>query len=133
VLWCQPSLSHGAFYDVPFNPFALRASKRSQVLAPRARFNRRQPHWRTASRALRTLILCVEHALLPSVRSSEFPGKPPHISRFHGVVGNDFVLYGVALGTFELAMLKAHPTRANAHQFHARRAVGAARALDGCG
>jgi hypothetical protein len=77
VLWCQPSLSHGAFYDVPFNPFALRASKRSQVLAPRARLNRRQPHWRTASRALRTLILCVEHALPPQFGALSSPANHP--------------------------------------------------------
>jgi hypothetical protein len=49
------------FDDVSLNPFALWASKRSEVLAQRARLNRRQPHWRTASRALRTLVLCVEH------------------------------------------------------------------------
>jgi hypothetical protein len=50
---------------VPLDPFTFWAGKRSQVLAQRARLNRRQPHWRTASRALRTLVLCVEHALLP--------------------------------------------------------------------
>src|ERR1700687_5925913 len=61
----HPSFSHGAFYDVPLNPFALRTSKRSQVLAQRARLNRRQPHWRTASRALRTLVLCVESVFPP--------------------------------------------------------------------
>ena len=46
------------------NPFALRASERSQVLVQCARLDRRQPHGRAASRALRTLILCVEHAVL---------------------------------------------------------------------
>ena len=66
--WRYPGLSHGAIDDVPLNPFAVWASKRSQVLAPHARLNRGQPHWRTASRALRTLILCVEHMLLPLVR-----------------------------------------------------------------
>jgi len=50
----------------------------------------------------------------PSVRSPEFPGKPPYVNRFHGVARNDLVLYGVALRTFEPAMLKAHGTRANA-------------------
>jgi hypothetical protein len=93
------------------NPFAFWASKRSQVLAHRARLNRRQPHWRTASRALRTLVLRVEHVLLLSGRSPEFPCKPPYVSRFHGVARNNFALYGVALRTFELAMLKAHGTR----------------------
>jgi hypothetical protein len=71
LLWRYPSLSHSAFDDVPLNPFALWASKRSQVLAPHARLNRRQPHWRTASRALRTLILCVEHMLLPMKVSAQ--------------------------------------------------------------
>jgi hypothetical protein len=46
--------------------------------------------------------------LPPSVRSPEFPGKPPYGSRFHGVARNDFVLHGVALRTFEPAMFKAH-------------------------
>jgi hypothetical protein len=61
LLWRQPSLSHGAFYDVPLSPLAVWAGKRSQVVAQRARLNRRQSHRRTASRALRTLVLCVEH------------------------------------------------------------------------
>jgi hypothetical protein len=41
----------------------LWTNKRSQILAQPARLNRRQPHWRTARRALRTLVLCVEHVL----------------------------------------------------------------------
>jgi hypothetical protein len=50
---------------------------------------------------LRTLVLCVEQVLLPSVRSPEFSGKPPpRGSRFHRVARNDFVPYGVALRTF---------------------------------
>jgi hypothetical protein len=80
--------------------------------------------------ALRTLILCVEHALLSSVRSPEFPGKPPYGSRFHGVTRNHLVLYGVALGTFEPAVLKAHGPCASSRQHHARRAAGTARALN---
>jgi hypothetical protein len=63
LLWRKPSLSHGAFDDVLLNLVAMWASERSQVLASRARLNRRQLHWRTASRALRALVLCVEHAL----------------------------------------------------------------------
>jgi hypothetical protein len=63
LLWRQPSLSHGTFDDVVLNSFALWASKRSQVLAQRAWLNRRQLRWRTAYRALRTLVLAVEHAL----------------------------------------------------------------------
>jgi hypothetical protein len=133
TLWGHPSLGHATFDDVPLNPFALRTSKRSQVLAQkRARLDRRQPHGRTASRALRALVLCVEHVLLLSVRSSEFPAKPPQVSRFDGIARNDFVLYGVALGTFEPAMFKAHGTRTNARQHHARRAARTSRALDGC-
>src|SRR5258705_2541000 len=61
--------------------------------------------------------------LLPSVRRPEFPSKPPYGSRFHGVARNNFVLYGVALRTFEQAMLKADGARANARKHHARRAV----------
>jgi hypothetical protein len=62
--WRQPRLGHRVCDDVTLNPCALRASKGSQVLVQRARLDRRQFHWRTASRALRTLILCVEHAAL---------------------------------------------------------------------
>jgi hypothetical protein len=65
-LWRQPSHSHGTFDDVPLNPVASWAAKRSQVVAQRARLNRRQFHWRTASHALRALILCVEHMCSPA-------------------------------------------------------------------
>src|SRR6476646_5670734 len=120
LLWRYPSLGHRTLNNVTLNPFAVRTSKRSQVLAQRTRLNRRQPHWGTASRALRTLVLCVEHGRPPSVRNPEFPGKPPHRSRFHRVARNDFVLYGAALRTFEPAMLKAHGPWANARKHHAR-------------
>src|SRR5258706_3372470 len=73
---------------------------------------------------------CVSSMVAPSVRSPEFPGKPPYGSRFHGVARDDFVLYGAALRAFEPAMLKAHGPRANARKHHARRAAGTARALD---
>ena len=127
----MPSLGHGAVDDVLLNSFASWAAKGSQVLARINRLNRRQPHWRTASGALRTLVLCVEHECWPpSGRSPEFPGKPPYESRFHRIARNDFVLYGVALRTFEPAMLKAHWTRDNARQHHARRAVRTTRALN---
>jgi hypothetical protein len=119
LLWRYPSLGHRTLNNVPLDPFAFWAGKRSQVLAQRARLNRRQPHWRTASRALWTLVLCVEHGWLPSVRSPEFPSKLPHVSRFHRVARNDFVPYGVALRTFEPATLKAHATRVNAPKHHA--------------
>ncbi len=120
---------HRTLNNVPLDPFAFWAGKRSHVLAQRARLNRRQPHWRTASRALRALVLCVEHGC-PSVRSPEFPGEPPYGSRFHGIARDDFVLYGVALRAFEPAMLKAHGTRTNAREHHARRAARTARALN---
>ena len=51
---------------MPLNPVASWAAKRSQVVAQRARLNRRQFHWRTASHALRALILCVEHRCSPA-------------------------------------------------------------------
>jgi hypothetical protein len=75
---------------------------------------------------------CVSSMVAPSVRSPEFSGKPPCVSRFHGVARNDFVLYVVALRTFEPAMLKAHRTRAGVRQHHAQRAVRTVRALDAC-
>ena len=65
-------------------------------------------------------------------RCPEFPGKPSHGSRFHGVARNDFVVYEVARRTFEQAMLKADRTPADASKHHSRRAVRTARALDGC-
>ena len=111
------------------NPFALRTRKRSQILAQRARLNRRQPHWRTASCALRALVLCVEHG---RPLSSE-PGVPRQATprnSIYRVARDDFVLYGVALGAFEPAVLKAHRTRANARKHHARRAVRTSRTLN---
>jgi hypothetical protein len=66
LLWRQPSHCHGTFDDMPLNPVASWAAKRSQVVAQRARLNRRQFHWRTASHALRALILCVEHRCSPA-------------------------------------------------------------------
>jgi len=96
-------------------------------MAQRARLNRRQLHRRTASGALRTLVLRVEQVSLPSVRNPELPGKPLRGNRFHRVARNDLVLYEVALGTFEPAMLKAHRTRPNARKHHAHRAVRTAR------
>jgi hypothetical protein len=61
----QPSLYHGTFDDVPLNSVTLWASKPSQVLARRARLDRRQLHRRTAGGALRTLVLRVEHTFFP--------------------------------------------------------------------
>ena len=68
LLWRYPSLHHGAFDDVLLISFTLRASKRSQILAPHARLNHHQPHGRIAVGALRTLVLCVEHESSPRRR-----------------------------------------------------------------
>jgi hypothetical protein len=70
--------------------------------------------------------------LPPSGRSPELPGKPPQVSRLHGIGRNDLVLYVVALWTFEPAILKGHGTMNNARKHQARRAARTARALDGC-
>ena len=70
--WRRPHFSHRAVDDVALNSLASRARKRSQVLAPHARLNRRQLHGRTTSGALRTLVLCVEHGLfLRNQRSTQ--------------------------------------------------------------
>src|SRR5260370_36733362 len=61
----------------------------------------------------------------------QFAGEPANCVRLHGIGRNELVLYGVALATFELAMLKTHGTRANARKDNARRAVGTSRALNG--
>ena len=62
-LWRQPGLGYGAIDEVALNPFALRASKRSQILARTARLNRGEFHCGAASRALRALVLSVEHGV----------------------------------------------------------------------
>ena len=59
----RPSLSHGTLDNVALNPFAFRAGKRPQILARRARLDRRQLHRGTASGALRTLVLLVQHGV----------------------------------------------------------------------
>jgi hypothetical protein len=74
-LWRQPSHSHGTFDDVPLNPVASWAAKRSQVVAQRARLNRRQLHWRTASRALRALVQCVEHVRSSATSAGALPNS----------------------------------------------------------
>jgi hypothetical protein len=58
----QPSLGQRTFDDMPLDSFAMLAGKRPKVLARRAWLNCRQIHWRTASCALRTLVLYVEHS-----------------------------------------------------------------------
>lgn len=72
-----PRFCHGAVDDVPLDSLASRASKCSQVLARHARLDRRQPHGRTTSGALGTLVLRVEHGLLlRNQRSPAVPGSP---------------------------------------------------------
>jgi len=93
---------------MPLNPSALRASKRSQVVGRRARLNRRQFHWRTASRALRALVLCVEHGLPRSVRCSEFASEPTDRFRIERVRCNDTDLNVIALGAFEQSLFETH-------------------------
>jgi hypothetical protein len=60
----------------------------------------------------------------------QFAEEPANRVRLHWIRRYDFVLYGVALRTFELAMLKADRTGANARQRHARRAVRTSRTLN---
>jgi hypothetical protein len=67
LLGRYPSLSHRTFDDMLLNPFAMWASKRSQVLAPHTRLNRCQPHRTTATGALRPLILFVKHGVALSL------------------------------------------------------------------
>ena len=75
--WRYPGFGRGAVDNVPLNSLASWAGKRSQVLARRGRLNRRQPHGRTASGAWRTLVLCVEHGLLPQPGAPGSPASQP--------------------------------------------------------
>jgi len=84
---------------VALNPFAFWTSKRSQILASAARFNRREFHWRTASRAWWTLVLFVEHGVL--VWRPEFSGKPTGRRRCQGGGRDNVDLDVIALGAFE--------------------------------
>jgi hypothetical protein len=61
ALRLQPGLRHQTFDDMPLNSFADGATKRSQILTRTARLNRRKFHERTASGALRALVLFFEH------------------------------------------------------------------------
>jgi hypothetical protein len=88
--WRGPRFRHSAVDDVPLNPPASWAGKRSQVLARHARLDRRQPHGRTTSGALRTLVLCVEHGLLlRNQRSPAVPGSPASQPAAAGLKGSD--------------------------------------------
>lgn len=56
----------------------------SPIVAGRAWLNRHQPHWRTASSAVRPWFF-VPHGLPPSVRRPEFAIEPASYFRFEGV------------------------------------------------
>jgi hypothetical protein len=129
--WFQPSLGDAVVDKVPLNPPAMRASKEAQVLTRPARLNRRQLHWRTASSTLRTLVLCIEH-MRPSVRRSEFTGKPTDRVWFEGIRCSDAYLNVIAFGAFEQPVFETDRARRNAFQHHPHLAAGAARALN-CG
>ena len=88
--WRCPRFSHSAVDDVPLNSLASWARKRSQVLARHARLNRRQPHGRTTSGALRALVLCVKHGLvLRNQRSTGRPGSPASQRAASDLKGSD--------------------------------------------
>jgi hypothetical protein len=63
--WPHPSLGHGTVDNVPLEPSAMRTGKEAPILTQPGRLNRGQLHWRTASGALRTLALSVEHGCAP--------------------------------------------------------------------
>ena|ERR1700733_3719862 len=86
---------------MPLDPFAMLAGKRSEVLAGIARLDGHQLHRRTASRALKTFVLCVEHGGIPLVGRSKFAGKPTGRCRFERIGCNDAYLNVIALWAFE--------------------------------
>jgi hypothetical protein len=132
--WRYPRFSHSAVDDVPLNSLASWARKRSQVLARHARLNRRQPHGRTTSGALRTLVLRVEHGLLlrnqRSARRPGFAGEPTSSFGFEGVRCNDADLNVITPGAFEYPLLEANWPRRNALQHHFGLAMRTAKALN---
>ena len=73
----RPGLGRGAFDNMPLNPPAMRTGKGSQIVAQTIRLNRRQLHGRTASRALRTLVLRVEHGVVPQFGALSSPASQP--------------------------------------------------------
>jgi hypothetical protein len=88
--WRYPRFGRGAVDNVPLKSLASWAGKRSQVLARHARLNRRQPHGRTTSGALRTLVLCVEHGLLLRISAQPgVPGSPESQPAALGLKGSD--------------------------------------------
>jgi hypothetical protein len=55
--------------------------------------------------------LCVEHALLPSARRSEFSVNPSGSLRFERIRCNDAYLNVITLGAFEQPVFEANWTR----------------------
>jgi hypothetical protein len=58
------TLSHGTADDVPLNPFAMWASKRSQSLGPRRSAQSPSTSLENRKQCIAALVLRVEHALL---------------------------------------------------------------------
>jgi hypothetical protein len=106
----RPGLSHGAFDDVPLNTLTYRATKDSQIFTGAARLYRRQPHWRTAGGALWPLF-CLSSKALPSVRRSEFAGKPSDDPRVQGIRCNDVYFNVIALRAFEQPLFETDGPR----------------------
>ena len=77
-------------------------------MADIARLNCRQLHGGTASSALLTLVLRIEHALPLSVRRSEFTCEPTGCFRFEGIRCNDAYLNVIAPGAFEQPVFEAY-------------------------
>jgi len=69
--------------------------------------------------------------LLPSVRRSEFSGKPTGRVRFEGIRCGDAYLNVIAFGAFEQPVFEADGARRNAFQHHPRFAAGTARTFNG--
>jgi hypothetical protein len=124
-----PSLGNSAFNDVALSPLASRASERSRVMPQCARLNRHQLRWRAASRALRALVLSIEHGV-SSVWSPEFARKPTGCPECKGIRCNDVHRNVIALWTLEQPVLETYWTRCYAFQHHPCLAAGTARALN---
>ena len=112
------------------NPLAMWASKRSQVLAPHTRFNRGQPHGRTASRALRTLVLFIKRWHFPQVGARNSPWSQC-FRGFRGIdIWLDALMSVIACGALECSDVETTGTGCNACQHHSCLARGAKWSLD---
>ena len=77
TLRLQPSLGRSTLDNLPMDPSAFRAGKRSQIVTSAVRFDRRELQGRTASRALWIPALFDRHGV---VLSSELSVRP-HANR----------------------------------------------------